>query len=131
MKQLSSLKNTLYKAGAVLMVAGAAVYMLHRLTACVLYVAGVLLFVSMQLMAEYEGSNFAVKRLRRQQLFGLFCFLASAVAMVMFTWDLRHGSFYFRYVHNNEWVILLAIGALVQLYAAYRIPMELKKELKG
>ncbi len=130
MKQLSTVQNVLYVAGAILMIVGAALFAWRRLEACVVYVVGVLLFASMQLVAAYLGSNFVIKRLRRQQLFGAFCFVASAIAMAMFMWDLCRGSFMFRYVHHNEWVLLMAIGALVQLYAAYRIPKELEKETK-
>ncbi len=131
MRRLSPLENALYVVGAVLMVAGAGAYVWCRTVACVLYVVGVSLFVAMQFLAAYDGASPVVRRLRRQQLFGLFCLVASAVAMAMLAWDLRHGSFSFRYVHSNEWVVLLAIGALVQLYAAFRIPAELGKELEN
>ncbi|MCD8301600.1 MAG: hypothetical protein LUC44_01125 [Prevotellaceae bacterium] len=130
MKQLSTVQNVLYVAGAVLMIVGAALFAWRRLEACVVYVAGVLLYASMQFVAAYLGSNFVIQRLRRQQLFGAFCLVASAVAMAMLMWDLCRGSFMFRYVHHNEWVMLMAIGALVQLYTAYRIPKELEKEAK-
>ncbi len=113
------------------MLAGALAFLWTHVVACILYVVGVLMFAAMQLLASYEGDAITIQRLRRQQLFGLFCMLASAVAMSMLTWDLHQGSFSFRYVHNNEWVILLAIGALLQLYTAFRIPKELEKEINA
>lgn len=128
MRQLSPIQNVLYRLGAVLMLVGAASFLLNRMVACGLFVIGVLLFAAMQLQERYEGGNLMVRRLRRQQLFGLCCLVLSAVAMVMLVWDLSQGSFRFRFTHHNEWVVLLAIGSLIQLYTAFRIPAELEKE---
>ncbi len=131
MRRLTSLKMALYVIGAVLLVAGALLYLWFRLAACVLYVAGAALFASMQLYAVYEGSSHVVRRLRRQQLFGLLCVLASAVAMAMGVYDVYRGSFMFRFAHHNEWVVLLAIGAVAELYVSFRMPAELKGEEAG
>ncbi len=131
MKRLTTFQNALYRTGATLMLAGAVVFLWWHVASCILYVVGVVLFAAMQISASYTGDDFTVQRLRRQQLFGLFCLLASAVAMSLLTWDLHRGSFSFRYVHHNEWVLLLAIGALMQLYTSFRIPRELGKDLKA
>ncbi len=127
MRQLSPLESLLFQTGALLMVCGAACYLLNRKGACVLYVVGALLFVAMQLRATYEGADANVRRLRRSQLFGALCLLLSAVAMAMFTWDISRGSFMFLFTHHGEWVVLLAIGALVELYTAFRIPSQLRR----
>ncbi len=125
------MENALYVVGELLKVTGAGANVRCHTVSRVLYELEVSHFVAMQFLAAYDGASPVVRRLRRQQLFGLFCLVASAVAMAMLAWDLRHGSFSFRYVHSNEWVVLLAIGALVQLYAAFRIPAELGKELEN
>ncbi len=131
MKQLSAIQNAVLGLGALLMLAGAAVFPFQHLAACVMFVCGVAMFTAMMFLAGYEGSSFTLKRLRRQQLFSLVCFVIAAVAMAMLTWDIRHGSFMFRFVHHNEWVVFLAIGSLVLLYTSFRIPAELKKEKEG
>ncbi|MCD7721586.1 MAG: DUF4369 domain-containing protein [Prevotellaceae bacterium] len=124
----SSILDVLYILGALLMVAGALAFLWEKLFACCVYVPGVLLYVITQFLITPQSGSFTLRRLRRQQQFGLFCMLLSAVAMAMLTWDVYRGSFTFRYAHGNAWVVLLLIGALVQLYAAWRIPREIKKE---
>ena len=128
MKQLSALQNIVYRMGAVLMVVGAAVFPFSHVVACGLFVSGVVLYTLVQLQQSYEGGNLIVQRLRRQQLAGLCCLVVSALAMALLVWDFSQGSFRFRFVHHNEWVVLLAIGALLQLYTAFRIPADLEKE---
>lgn len=130
MKTLSLGQNLLYRVGGLLMLLGAASFPFVRLAACIAFAVGVVLYASMQWLAAYEGRNLVVARLRRQQLFGLLWLIAAAVAMAMFTWDLYHGTFLFRFVHHNEWLVLLAVGAAVQLYTAFRIPAELEREKK-
>ncbi len=120
--------GVLHALGALLTVCGAACFALSRVVACILFVPGVLLFVGMQFSVMGSGGSLTLRRLRRQRQFGLVCILLSAVAMAMFTWDLCHGSFTFRFVHGNEWVPLLAVGALMLLYTAWRIPREEGRE---
>jgi drug/metabolite transporter (DMT)-like permease len=63
---------------------------------------------------RYEGSNFIIKRLRRQQIFGAIALMLAGV--MMFT------------MHHNEWIVCLTIAAVLELYTAFRIPSELEKE---
>lgn len=130
MKTLTLWQNLLYRMGALLMLGGAAAFPFARLVACMAFAVGVGLYASMQVQASYEGNSLVVSRLRRQQLIGLCWLVAAAVAMGMLTWDLYQGSFLFRFVHHNEWLVLLAVGAAIQLYTAFRIPAELKRETK-
>ena len=122
MRPLSKTENLLFRIGALLMLAGAATYLLNRQLACVAFAVGVVLFVSMELRMVYEGSNFVVARLHRQQLFGAAMLLLAAAAMVAQTF------FHYIVMRHNEWVVCLLIGAVIQLYTAFRIPNELKKE---
>lgn len=83
--------------------------------------AGAACFSSMQLSARYEGDNFTIRRLRRQQILGALLLLITTVPMWMsvnHVWPLGH----------NEWLLFLAVGAWIELYTAFRIPTELKKE---
>lgn len=64
------------------------------------------------------------------QIISDFCILFSGLLMLenyQYVWLkwINYG-FYVR----NEWIVCLLIGALLQLYAAFRIPSELEKEAK-
>lgn len=109
-----------FYAGGVLMLIGAATYVFGGWLSNVAFVAGVLLFAAMQLRMGGFDENFVVRRLRRQQLFGAGMLVLSAVAMTAQTF-FRHN-----FVQYNEWVILLLIGAVLQLYTAFRIPQAMK-----
>ena len=63
---------------------------------------------------RYDGRNFIIKRLRRQQIFGAVALVFTGV--LMFT------------MKRNEWIVCLSIAAVLELYTAFRIPQELEKE---
>ena len=66
-------------AGAVLLLAGAAVYPTDWLYAFYMYAVGACAFAGMQLWAAYDGDNLVVRRLRRQQIFGAVLLVCTAV----------------------------------------------------
>lgn len=108
-------------AGGVLLIVGAAGYMFWPVGAWAMFVVGSLMFSCMQMLQRYDGRNFTLLRLRRQQLLGAVAFLVAACLMTMQT-------FRFGFAWRNEWVVALAIGCVLELYTAFRIPAELKKE---
>lgn len=121
MRQLTPLQNTIFRLGALLMVGGLAAFIAVPEVALWVYAAGALAFGAMQCVARYEGRNVTILRLRRQQMMGA-CFLVGvAVCMAMQVY--HFGTF-----RRNEWVVALAIGCILQLYTAWRIPQELEKE---
>lgn len=121
MKELDKRLQVIQIIGILLMVLGAAAFMWKPIAATVLYTAGALMFCPLQMMQRYEGSNFILRRLRRQQLLGLLAFLCTACCMIM---QVGH----FGFAHRNEWVVCLAVGCVLELYTAFRIPAELEKE---
>ena len=121
MRELSKTQNLVFRLGAVMMLLGAATYLFGGWVSVAVYAVGVLLFVAMQLNARYDGSNFTIARLRRQQLIGAALLVLSAVAMV----SQMMGHYLVRF---NEWIVCLLIGAVLQFYTALRIPQELEKE---
>ncbi len=106
------------------MLFGAASFLWIPLTATVCYTLGAVVFCSLQMLQRYEGKNFIIRRLRRQQLLGLLAFLCAACCMIM-----QVGRFGF--ARRNEWVVCLAVGCVLELYTVFRIPAELEKEEKG
>lgn len=121
MRELSRTENFLFRLGALLMLIGAATYLFGGVVANVVFGIGVLLFVAMQLRATYDGNDFVIARLRRQQLFGAAALVLSVVAQTYQT--LGHNV-----VRYNEWVVCLLVGAVLEFYTAFRIPQELEKK---
>ena len=116
MRQLSKLEGILLLVGGLLMVVGAGANVLFCSWAPYVYAPGSLLFVAMQLRQRYEGRNFTIRRLRRIQV----------VKSNFLPLDQLS---YIKYVHNN-WVIVLLVAAILQLYTSHRIANELEKDTK-
>ncbi|MDE7378413.1 MAG: hypothetical protein K2N13_05550 [Paraprevotella sp.] len=121
MKALGFWQNLVFRAGGVMVVAGAVLSITGGVIAFWLFAAGALCFSAMQMAARYEGRNLVVKRLRRQQLAGALFLLLSAAAMGMQVFRIG-------YFGHNEWVICLLVSCVYEVYTAFRIPAELEKE---
>lgn len=104
----------LYVVGAVMALIGAAVNITGWIYAPYIYTIGATFFALAQINSPYLGTNRNIKRLRRQQILGAL-FLVLAGAFMFFT-------------NKNEWIVILTIGALIELYTSFRIPQEENKE---
>ncbi|MBE6291399.1 MAG: hypothetical protein E7091_03145 [Bacteroidales bacterium] len=100
--------------GGVLLVAGAALYITKWAWAPYIYLLGSFLFGAMQMLDRYNGKNFLLRRLRRQQVLGAIMLMLTGVAMFV--------------CKHNEWILCMLVGCLLELYTAFRIPQEYKKE---
>ena len=120
MKELSRAENIIFRLGAILMLAGLAMHMVSSRLAMYIYGVGTLGFCLMQLRAEYKGNNLVIRRLRRQQLLACVFFILTLACMSMQVF--QYGPF-----RRNEWIVALAIGCVLELYTAWRIPAELQK----
>ena len=131
MRTLNKTENIIFIIGALLMVVGSAANLFFAPWAPYLFAVGVLSFTLMQFKQKYEGNNFVIRRLRRMQLLSDALFLIAA--LFLFLDHVRifpiNYMLFIRYVHNN-WVMLVLIGAILQLYSAHRIGSELRKEQK-
>lgn len=122
MDKLSKLGIILYDASAVLMVV-CLLLVQSSWNRYVPYVYGIasLVFFVMQYRSRYRGGNIVVRRLQRQQLLGGVCLVIASAAIWMgvnSVWPLRH----------NEWIVVVTIGAWMELYTAFRLPKEIEKE---
>ena len=113
------------------MVVGAGGSMFLQSWAAYIFAPGALMFAAMQMRQTYEGNNFTVRRLRRILLTSDVLFLLAGLLMLanqsnFFGIDLL---LYIKYVHNN-WIVVLLVAAILQLYASHRIANELEKEAK-
>lgn len=128
MRQLTKTETALLLAGGLLMVAGSGAYILLQAWAPYVFALGALAFAAMQMRQRYDGNNVTVRRLRRMLLLSDVLFLASALLMLAnqnnpFGLDYMT---YVKYVHNN-WIVVLLVAAILQLYASHRIANELEK----
>ena len=122
MKPLSKIQNLIYCLGGVLLLVGAVMPLFLRPSSVAPYVfcTGTLMFSSMQLLAGYEGNDFVVRRLRRQQILGALLLFASGVLFLM-------GHLQPAWLQGDEWLLLLTIAAVLEVYTAFRLPVALAK----
>ena len=131
MRQLSKWEGLLMLLGGLLMVVDAGANVLFCSWAPYVFAPGAVFFVAMQLRQRYEGRDFTIRRLRRIQVISDFLFLVAGLLMFA-----NQQNFlgldqlsYIKYVHNN-WVIVLLVAAVLQLYTSHRIANELEKDTK-
>ena len=132
MRQLSNVETALLLLGGLLMVVGSGASLFLQSWAPYVFAPGALLFAAMQLRQRYEDSNFVIRRLRRILIISDVLFLVAALLMFA-----NEGNFlgiqylpYIKYVHNN-WIVVLLVAAILQLYASHRIANELEKDAKN
>lgn len=134
MKQLNKLQTLIFLTGGAMMVVGAGCFALmwQQKIACWIYLAGALMFGVMQMMQEYQGNNFIVKRLKRIMSLADIFFILSGFLMVDMVYRFLRLAFdnYLTYYNTiyNKWVVLLLIAAILEMYTMHRIEHELSKE---
>lgn len=132
--------------GAALMVAGAVLVMCavlvmqeeHRtLTLAVApwaFLTGTVVYVLVQRLQAEKSASLTVNRLLSIRFLSGICFIVSGLFMVeqyngflkpVVVSDISSYMLYMQIVHNN-WVVLLLIGSLLQLYTSYRLSAEIK-----
>ncbi len=131
MRQLSNWETTLLLIGGMLMVIGSGASILLQSWAPYVFAPGALMFAAMQMRQTYNGPLFTVRRLRRLILLSDALFLVAALLMFANQSNFLHLDYlsYVKYVHNN-WIVVLLVAAVLQLYASHRISNELEKHAK-
>lgn len=131
MKQLSSIETAILLVGGLLMVVGAGALLFLQSWAPWVYAPGALMFAAMQLRQRYEGNVFTIRRLRRMIIVSDILFLVAALLMFANQSNFLGLDYlsYIKYVRNN-WVVVLLVAAILQLYASHRIACELEKHAK-
>ncbi len=129
MRQLSKVETLLLLLGGLLMVIGSGASIFLQAWAPYVFAPGALLFAAMQMRQCYEGTNFTIRRLRRIMLISDVLFLIAALMMFANQANFFGMDFliYIKYVHNN-WIVILLVAAILQLYTSHRIANELEKE---
>ena len=129
MRELNKTESAILIIGAVMMVIGSGANIFAQSWAPYVFAMGTIGFVLMQLKQKYDGDNVAIKRLRRMVIISDVCLLLAAVMMFanmdnLFRLD---AITYIKYVHNN-WVVVLMVAAMLQLYTSHRISKEILKD---
>ena len=106
--------NILFMCGMVFALIGAAVYITHWEYAPYMFIIGAITAAIAQIFAQPHVEDVTLKRLYRQQMFGALFLVLTGLLML--------------YSHGNEWIVCLLIAAIIELYTAYRIPQEEKKQ---
>ena len=134
MQQLSKLQSIVFLLGGALMVVGVGSFVLlfYQSVSCWVFLAGAILFATVQLMQTFEGDNITIKRLKRIQDLSDILFIIAGIILV----DTVYGFFrdffsnyenYVTYLYN-KWVIVLFLATLLELYTVHRIDYELSKK---
>lgn len=107
-------KDLVALAGSILLFVGLFLQFFRLTYAPYVYLVGSFVFGYVQVMNGYSGKSFVLRRLYRQQQIGSILLFMAGILMIVW--------------HNNEWILCLAIAAFLELYTAFRIPQEEKKE---
>lgn len=100
------------------------------------FLAGAIAFVTMQRIQSYNGNSLTIRRLRSIQFLSGILFILAGVFMIenyyhfiqpLVVSDINSYVTYMQTIHNN-WVVLMLIGAILQMYTAHRLTSELNKE---
>ena len=136
MKKLNKIESILFMLGGMLMVTGIGcyVFMLAPSITCWIALTGSILFSTLHMMQVYEGSQLAIKRLKRILNIADLLFVIAGILIVDSTYNFLRPAFenqesYITYVYN-KWVLLLLIAAILEVYATHRIDYLLKKQGK-
>ena len=136
MKKLNKIESILFMLGGMLMVTGIGcyVFMLAPSVTCWIALTGSILFSTLHMMQAYEGSQLAIKRLKRILNIADLLFVIAGILIVDSTYNFLRPAFenqesYITYVYN-KWVLLLLIAAILEVYATHRIDHLLKKQGK-
>lgn len=102
--------------GGVLLLVGAILQITGWIVAPYIYLVGAVLFAYEQVKYGYDGKNFIIRRLRRQQILGAMLLVVAGVMMLC--------------MKRNEWIVCLSAAAVIELYTSFRIPQEEEREKK-
>lgn len=138
MRQLNKFENFIFIVGGICMVigVGCCVFDVFTKIMSLVFLAGALMFACMQALQRYEGKSVVIRRLRRIMLLADVLFVVAGLLMAERAWQwlfplmantLDGYTNYMRYIHNN-WVVVLLIAAILEMYTMHRISNELSKE---
>lgn len=138
MKQLNKAEQMLFVMGGALMVAGIMLFVFSVYPSITSWVAfiGMILFAFIQMKQTYEGRDLVIKRLRRIMHIAEAGFVLTGFFLVenhfhfllpLFSNSIGDYATYVNVFHNN-WVVVLLIAVVLEVYTTFRIERELKRQ---
>lgn len=131
MKQLTTLQLCIMNVGGALMllsIIGRLFFPFFSPYAySLIFLTGAMGFSCMQMLQRYEGKNLTLRRLRRIQVTADILFIFTGFFMLLPFMGVYHIPFLNITTWRNEWLIFLLIGAVLELYSAFRIAHEIEK----
>lgn len=139
MRQLNRLQSIVFLAGGAAMVigVGCCVLQVAPLYMCWLFLAGAVMFATMQLLQVYEGKELTVRRLKKIQNLSDILFIVAGIILADTVYANAGHSFFRGFFDRqetyitflyNKWVVVLLIAAILEVYTAHRIDHELSKK---
>jgi len=115
----NDLSNLLLLAGLLVLAAMALLPLLNIFGAWIkwTFAAGAVIALVAQLMKKYDTDNLRIKRLGRMLVVSAVLYCASAAMMLLFD-------------DRRDQIAFLLAGAMLQIYASWRMDAEVRKELK-
>lgn len=123
----------LFLAGGALMVAGAGLFsfLVAQGAACIVFLAGAILFGVTQMRQPRPADTITVKRLKRIMTVADLLFIAAGILMAdthyMFLRRLLATQEAYLSTVYNKWVVVLLVAAVLEIYTMHRMNSELKK----
>ncbi len=110
-------------AGEVLIIVGAMLWVTGTSLANYLYATGATLFAIGRINEKRVKGSIILSRLYGQRAIGIIAVLLSAVVM-----NVRGGFYLGIYLRPSVWLIPFLVFVVIELYTAFRIPHQIKKE---
>lgn len=110
-------------AGEVLVIIGAIIWITGTPLAHYLFAAGATIFAIGRFNEKQEKGSIVLARLYGQRTFGVIALLITAVLM-----NLKGGFYFGMYLRPSAWLITFVIFVVIEVYTAFRIPNQIKKE---
>lgn len=117
------LQGLALNAGGILLLIGAMIplFLQDATAAPYVFTIGALLFGGVQLFQKNKAPGLVVRRLYRQQKLGAMALVAAGFMMFCSRYGVRP-------FDGSEWQLALAVGAILEIYTAFRIPAAILKE---
>lgn len=132
MKQLTTLQVWIMNVGGLAMLASVILRLfiptLPALSCALLFLSGSMAFSCMQMLQRYEGSSLTIRRLRSIQVAADLLFIFTGFYRMLPFIGVYHIPFLNLTTWRNEWLVFLLLGAILELYSAFRLAYELEKE---
>lgn len=141
MRELSKIQTIIFALGALLMVIGVGCVVFSAQPAlfkggALTFAIGAFCFAGMQLTQVYQGDSIVIRRLRRIMVIADTCFVLAALLLIenafkiIFPYVATSVDGYNNYIHYvyNNWVVVLLVAAILEIYTTHRISYEMKKE---